>query len=180
MDELIEVAIGVLAEPRDGQWRVLITRRPESGVLGGFWEFPGGKREPGESLARCLTREFEEELALPVTVMDSLPAIDHRYEHGRLRLFPFFCRLREAEEPQALAVSEWRWVSPEALSDYVFPPANAALLDQVRHALRQPPSAGLEIDRGGATVGGGAGVNAEPQGPSDVAPAADEDPTSAS
>ncbi|MFW6060264.1 MAG: (deoxy)nucleoside triphosphate pyrophosphohydrolase [Phycisphaeraceae bacterium] len=152
-DERIEVAIGILAEPgetgatadpadRDGNgdgkpaWRVLITRRPDGGVLGGYWEFPGGKREHGESLERCLMREFREEYGLAIRVTDALPALDYDYDHGRVRLRPFFCeRLDRQQAPQALAVSEWRWVRPETLGDYAFPPANAALVRHVMHAL---------------------------------------------
>ena len=135
----MEVAVGILAEPVNGHWRVLIARRPEGGVLGGYWEFPGGKREPGESLERCLIREVREELGLVVCVTDALPAVDHCYDHGRVRLCPFFCQRLDDREPQALAVSEWRWIEPTELDDYTFPPANAALLEHVHHTLRRPP-----------------------------------------
>lgn len=156
-DERIEVAVGILAEcpapTADGQaaggadaagtpaWRILIARRPLDGVLGGFWEFPGGKREHGESLESCLKREFQEEVGLSVRVTDALPALDYTYDHGRVRLRPYFCeRVDPRQTPQALAVSEWRWVGPEELAAYEFPPANAALLGHVVHALARGSS----------------------------------------
>lgn len=135
MAETIEVAVGVLAEPSDAGWRILITRRPAGGVLAGYWEFPGGKREPTESLAACLVREFREEVGLIVQVVEPMPPVEHAYDHGHVRLCPFYCRLREFAEPTALAVSEWRWVSPASLGDYTFPPANAPLIERVRSAL---------------------------------------------
>ena len=143
-----EVAIGVLVEPAPdaphphaGQWRILIARRPHDGVLGGYWEFPGGKREPGEALAHCLAREFQEELGIAVHVTDALPALEHTYDHGRVRLCPFFCRRQDTQAPQALAVTEWRWIAPDALNDYRFPPPNAPLVGHIQHALRRPPQA---------------------------------------
>ena len=148
MDDRTEVAVGILAESvpfvqaggGGADWRVLITRRPPEGVLGGYWEFPGGKREHGESLELCLVREFQEEVGLSILVTDALPAMDHTYDHGRVRLRPFFCeRCNPQQAPEALAVSEWRWVSPEELVDYTFPPANAPLLRHVLHALRRAP-----------------------------------------
>lgn len=135
MRETIEVAVGVLAERAEDGWRVLVTRRPAGGVLGGYWEFPGGKREPGETLKACLVREFTEELGLAVIVGDALPAVEHDYAHAPVRLCPFFCRLASSVEPRALGVSEWRWVAPAALGDYAFPPANAPVIEQVRAAL---------------------------------------------
>ncbi len=144
MGVLTEVAVGILAEAVDGGWRVLIGKRPEGSVLGGYWEFPGGKREQGESLERCLIREVREELGLAVRVTTSLPAVDHHYDHASVRLFPFFCERVDRSEPQALAVSEWRWVKPTELADYTFPPANTELLHHVRYALRRPPRPELD------------------------------------
>lgn len=124
-----DVAIGVLLHDplAEGGPRVLIARRPKAGVLGGYWEFPGGKREPGETLEACVVREFHEEVGLTVAVVEPLPVIEHVYDHGRVRLCPFICRW-VAGEPRPIAVSEFRWVRPDELSAYRFPPANAELL----------------------------------------------------
>jgi len=120
------VAIGVLTGPQG----VLIARRPAQGVLGGLWELPGGKVEPGEAPAQALAREFEEELGLAVAVGKALAPIEHTYAHGRVRLLPFWCRLAEdkPQTPVARQVAEFRWVNPRSLADYPFPEANRGLL----------------------------------------------------
>ncbi|MEX1017985.1 MAG: 8-oxo-dGTP diphosphatase MutT [Phycisphaeraceae bacterium] len=130
----IDVAVGVLAERGPAGWRVLIARRPQAGVLGGYWEFPGGKREADETLKQCLVREFEEELALTVRITETLAQIEHTYDHGVIRLHAYLCEHVEGE-PQALAVTEFRWVDVEALATYRFPPANTPLLDRLRVVL---------------------------------------------
>jgi len=139
----VDVAIGVLVEkhPELG-WRLLITRRPDQVVLGGFWELPGGKLEKGESTRDCLRREFAEEVGLEVEVGRMLPVIEHTYAHGHVRLHPFFCR-RVSGEPRNLHVADHRWVRPGELTNFHFPPANEPLLDEIREALASPDAAPL-------------------------------------
>ncbi|MFA9476925.1 8-oxo-dGTP diphosphatase MutT [Phycisphaerales bacterium AB-hyl4] len=137
MVEAIEVAVGVLAERgADGVWQVLIARRPHDGVLGGYWEFPGGKCEADETLRQCVVREFEEELALQVAVTQTLTHIEHSYDHGYIRLHAYLCE-HVAGEPKAIAVTEFRWVNVDTLPTYRFPPANDALLDRIRVVLSE-------------------------------------------
>ncbi len=131
---VIEVAVGLLFEGVRGCWRVLIARRPHGAVLGGYWEFPGGKLEPGETPEQALVREFEEELGVHVCVGRRLPVIEHRYAHGLVRLHAFICggvsgRLCD------LGVAEHRWIGAGELSSYTFPPANRGLLDWLSVAL---------------------------------------------
>lgn len=134
VSEATDVAVGVLAERGEAGWRVLIARRPRDGVLGGYWEFPGGKLEAGETIRQCLVREFEEELAVTVAVTDALARIEHDYDHGRIRLHAFLCQ-HVAGEPEALAVAEHRWVPVAELPTYRFPPANDALLARIAEVL---------------------------------------------
>lgn len=100
---------------RDG--RVLISRRPEDGLLGGMWEFPGGKQEPGETLVDCLGREIREELGVSVQVGEELGIYRHAYTHFKVTLHAFYCRLG-AEDPRQLKVTDLRWVLPRELPDY--------------------------------------------------------------
>ena len=100
---------------RDSQ--VLIAQRPTEGLLGGLWEFPGGKIEPGEDLRSGLQREIQEELGSSVTVEDALGAYEHAYTHFRVTLHAFRCRLTEGE-PRALAAPEVRWVALDELGSY--------------------------------------------------------------
>ena len=106
---------------------VLIAQRPLSGLLGGLWEFPGGKREPGESLEECLRREVCEELAIEVQVGPLLATVEHAYTHFRITLYTFHCQYVSGE-PQAIGCSTWRWVEPQELKDYAFPAANRTTL----------------------------------------------------
>jgi A/G-specific adenine glycosylase len=97
--------------------RVFIGRRPEGVLLGGLWEFPGGRLEPEESLESCLRREIGEEIGVEVEVGVSLGAFNHAYTHFRVTVHAFECKLIMGE-PQAFEHSEVRWVSPERLREY--------------------------------------------------------------
>ncbi len=79
----VEVAVGVMLRP-DGSF--LLASRPEGKPYAGYWEFPGGKLEPGETIAQALARELHEELG--ITIADALPwvTIEHVYPHAHVRL----------------------------------------------------------------------------------------------
>jgi len=100
---------------RDG--RVLITRRPVNGLLGGMWEFPGGKQEPGEMLEECLVREIREELGVTLAVGSELGVYKHAYTHFKVTLHAFWCALT-GEEPRRVEVDDLRWVLPNELSHF--------------------------------------------------------------
>jgi A/G-specific adenine glycosylase len=97
--------------------KVLIARRPSSGLLGGLWEFPGGKVEPSESLQEGLAREIREELGTEIEVGEELGVYKHAYTHFKVTLHAFFAELTGAE-PTALEASEIRWVAPGELGEY--------------------------------------------------------------
>lgn len=97
--------------------RVLIARRPEQGLLGGMWEFPGGKLEDGETLVQGLQREIREELGVEIRVEDEMGVYEHAYSHFRVTLHAFQCAVLSGE-PQALAASELRWAAPAELAQY--------------------------------------------------------------
>jgi A/G-specific adenine glycosylase len=101
---------------KDGQ--VLIARRPEKGLLGGLWEFPGGKLQPGESLPRGLRREIEEELAADIEVGRELGVYTHAFTHFRITLHAFDCHLLNGSFPQPLEHSALAWVDPSDLDAY--------------------------------------------------------------
>ena len=111
---------------RDG--RLLIARRPADGLLGGLWEFPGGKRRAGESLEEACAREIREETGLAVEVGDPFLSIDHAYTHFRITLHLFHCR-SEAGRPRPLGCEAPRFVDPGELERYPFPRANRRALD---------------------------------------------------
>ncbi|MEO0514695.1 MAG: 8-oxo-dGTP diphosphatase MutT [Planctomycetota bacterium] len=132
----VEVAVGVThrLHPSTGRPEVLISRRAKDGVLGGYWEFPGGKLDPGESAEACVVRELREELGIEVRPTSAMKPIEHTYAHAHVVLRPFYCE-HLSGEPKALEVDDWRWAELSALHQYEFPPANAELLKQVRRKL---------------------------------------------
>ena len=107
---------------------VLIDQRLEEGLLGGLWEFPGGKHEPGETIEACIARELAEELAIEVAVGEELICVDHAYSHKRLRVVVHLCRWVSGE-PKPLASQQVRWVMPGDLRIYPFPAANSRIID---------------------------------------------------
>ena len=100
---------------RDGT--VLIGRRPEGKLLGGLWEFPGGKQDPGESLELCLQREIQEELGVKVRVGDNLGVFAHAYTHFKVDVHAYRCTIL-AGEPEALDHDQLCWVSLSKLENY--------------------------------------------------------------
>ncbi|OLC17546.1 MAG: hypothetical protein AUH29_01610 [Candidatus Rokubacteria bacterium 13_1_40CM_69_27] len=127
-DAIVEVAAALI---RDEAGRYLITRRVESSHLAGLWEFPGGKREPGETLEACLRRELLEELGADFTVGERVETVTWRYPAKTVVLHFYRCRLSggkiEPREQQAFA-----WVEPAHLAEYDFPPADRALIERLR------------------------------------------------
>jgi A/G-specific adenine glycosylase len=113
------------------QRQLLITQRPLDGLLGGLWEFPGGKQEPGETLQECLQRELREELAIEVEVGDLYMKVRHGFTHFKITLHAFTCRF-VGGEPQALGVRAWAWVLPDELERYSFGKADRQIVSELR------------------------------------------------
>ena len=141
------IGVGVVL---DSVGRVLIDQRLNEGLLGGLWEFPGGKQEPGEAIAATIRRELREELAIEVAVGEELLTLEHAYSHKRLRFVVHLCRWLSGE-PQPLASQQVRWVEPDRLGDYPFPAANARIIAALRERLGLP-SAGASADQPGDTA----------------------------
>jgi A/G-specific adenine glycosylase len=108
--------------------KILITKRPSEGLLGGLWEFPGGKQEPNESLEECVRREIEEELGIQIAVYDQLAKVNHAYSHFRITLHAFNCT-HVSGRAQKLGVADYKWVAPTDLPKYAFPKADRVILD---------------------------------------------------
>ena len=106
--------------------KLLITQRPAKSHLGGLWEFPGGKREPGETFEQCLVREIREELGVGIAVGGLFDSVTHAYPEKTVHLKFFVCRLLEGE-PQPLGCQAVQWAGRSELADYKFPAADAWL-----------------------------------------------------
>jgi 8-oxo-dGTP diphosphatase len=126
----VEVAAAVI---RDSSGRYLIVRRRPGTHLAGLWEFPGGKRETGESIVECLRRELTEELDAAFAVEEKVATIPWNYAERTVILHFFRCRLEfgtiAPREGQELV-----WVTPERLGDYAFPPADEALVARLMNS----------------------------------------------
>lgn len=120
---------------RDDRERLLIAQRPLDGLLGGLWEFPGGKLEAGERLVDCLQRELREELAIAADVGALFATVDHAFTHFKITLHAFECRYLGAlppyGEPQAIGARDWAWVAEARLADYSFGKADRMIIDEL-------------------------------------------------
>ena len=110
---------------------LLITRRHAAAHLGGLWEFPGGKREAGETFEQCLVREIREELGVEISVGELFEEIRHDYPEKTVHLKFFLCRL-PVGEPQPLDCAAVKWVQKDQLSAHAFPAADAQLLQKLK------------------------------------------------
>ena len=108
--------------------KILIDRRRESGEMGGLWEFPGGKIEPGETVTECIEREIKEELDLTILVGDRLTSITHNYQTFKVTLYVHECQYVSGE-PKPLECEEILWVELSQMNQYQFPQANAQIIN---------------------------------------------------
>lgn len=107
------VTAGVITQGQS----VLIAQRPPNGLLGGLWEFPGGKLEPEDSsLEDCLKREIREELGLEIVVENDFGVYRHAYTHFRITLHAFLCTLLPGQSTDDF--SHVRWVLPAQLDEF--------------------------------------------------------------
>ena len=128
--------IGVAVVWND-EGKILIDRRRQEGLLGGLWEFPGGKIEPGETVEDCIRRELQEEVAIAAEVGDRLMTLEHTYTHFKVTLNVFHCR-HLSGEPQPLECDEIRWVTVAELDEYPFPKANLKIIEALKLGSQTP------------------------------------------
>ena len=119
--------IVVAAVIRDEAGLILLTRRPESAHMGGLWEFPGGKVEPGESPTAALGRELGEELGLVAEIGAPLTFAVHE-EPGMRILLLFYAAVIVSGRPEGLEGQEIAWVASADLASYPTPPADRELV----------------------------------------------------
>jgi len=113
---------------KDG--RLLITRRREHGLLGGMWEFPGGKQESDEEIRQCVQREINEELGVVVEVGEHFATVKHAYTHFRITLEIFHCQWL-AGEPNCRECQDFRWIKLIELNHFPFPRANKRVIEKL-------------------------------------------------
>ena len=129
-----DIAVGLVF---DEAGRLLIQRRPDDGLLGGLWEFPGGKQEEGESMEEACRREVQEELGVGMDDVEPFYTLSHAYSHFKITLHAFRGRLADGP-PEARENQPWQWVPVDALDDFAFPRANRRLIEELERRQAEP------------------------------------------
>ena len=127
----VDVAVGILMKPNG---EVLLACRPQGKPYAGYWEFPGGKVESGETIFNALKREFSEEIAVDIQSAEPWCGVEHVYPHAHVRLH-FYISRDWRGEPRALEGQQLAWQGAVALTPLL--PATIPLiewLDQLRFA----------------------------------------------
>ncbi len=110
--------------------RLLIALRPDDAMLGGLWEFPGGKKEKGESIERTVERELHEELGVTVDVGDKFMDLKHAYSHFKITLHAYWCTIKSGT-PKPKSSTDLKWVTLDEIDEYPFPKANKVLINKL-------------------------------------------------
>lgn len=122
-----QIGVGIILNEDD---EVLIALRPEDAMLGGLWEFPGGKQKPDETIEETVRRELKEELEIDISVRKAFMKLEHAYSHFKITLHAFLCELEDGI-PVPKESQEVRWVSIDELVDFPFPKANRRLTEKL-------------------------------------------------
>lgn len=126
----ITVAAGIILRGAREIPEVLLTRRKENAHLGGYWEFPGGKIRPGESLEECLKRELHEELGVEAQIKRPILSTSYEYPGKIVHLHFYLCDILSGF-PRPREAEELAWVSVGDLAGYQLPPADQELVAQL-------------------------------------------------
>ena len=117
---------------RNRKGEVLIAQRREQDMLGGLWEFPGGKQETGETIRQCIVRELKEELGINVEVEDFLTTVHHAYSHFTMDMHTYFARIRSGR-PRPLHCQNYRWVRINGLRDLPYSKADLNIITELEN-----------------------------------------------
>ena len=121
------IAVGVVFK----QGRVLITRRKSAGLLGGLWEFPGGKIQKGENPEAACIREIKEEVNLVIKIDSHLSRVRHAYTHFKI-IMDVFCCSYVSGRVRLKGPVDHRWITIAKLDSFPFPKANHKFFDELR------------------------------------------------
>lgn len=122
----IEVGCAIIRH----QGKILIAQRKPQDTLGGYWEFPGGKKKSVETMEECLIREAEEELGVLIHPARFLQRVTHAYSEKKLILHFYLCDWKSGE-PLARDCQAFAWIVPEEMRDYKFPPADSDIIKEL-------------------------------------------------
>lgn len=121
-----QIAVGVVWKGN----KILVSKRKSKGLLGGLWEFPGGKIQKGETSAACAAREVKEEVGVDVEVGSSIGKIKHQFTHFSIEMEAFVCKYMKGR-PRAIECEAWKWIQLQEISNFAFPKANHKLFPKL-------------------------------------------------
>ena len=124
--EKIDVGCAIIGKERN----LLIAQRYWEDDFGGYWEFPGGKKEKNETIKECLIREIKEELDIVIQPYKILYKSEHIYNNQKIFLFFYLCRFIEWE-PKTKECHDFKWISKADLWNIKFVPGDESLLKEL-------------------------------------------------
>ncbi len=122
-----QIGVGIIKNEQD---EVLIALRPDDAMLGGLWEFPGGKQKKNENIEETVVRELTEELGIAVEIDKPLMKLDHAYSHFKITMHAYMCKLTSGT-PEPKSSQQIKWIGIDELEDYPFPKANRRLTEKL-------------------------------------------------
>ena len=122
-----DIAAGIVSNKKN---ELLIQRRPEDGLLGGLWEFPGARKEAGETLEAACRRAFQEEFGIEVTIDRPFHSLSHAFSHFKITLYAFFCSIPDVRVTSRRGLPI-RWAPRNRLSDIAFPRVHRKLIERL-------------------------------------------------
>jgi mutator protein MutT len=125
--KIIEVGCAVI----QNEGKILIAQRKTGSYYGGYWEFPGGKQEPGETIEQCLVREVREELGVEIEPLRLLRKTSHTYPEREVLLHFYLCRLVSGQ-PSKIDCEDFCWIEPKDSGEFQFLPADGDILEDLK------------------------------------------------
>ncbi len=131
------IDVGIVALFRKGpdSTEILIARRRAEAHLGGLWELPGGKCEPGESASSAARRELQEEIGVDAAALDLIGVIEHDYSDRTVRLHVFAAPCPTGAIPMPIQSAEIRWIDVKSIDEFNWPEANRSIMESIRQRL---------------------------------------------
>ncbi len=116
---------------------VLIAQRRDKDMLGGLWEFPGGKQETGETIQQCIVRELKEELGINIEIGDFLITVKHAYSHFTMEMHTYFAKIKSGH-PRPLECQDFQWLEISNLRKVPYSKADLYVIDELEKPLEAP------------------------------------------